>query len=71
MHPLQRTLYDHFLKSKAVSALLAGKQTGVLSSITALRKLINHPKLVADVIRARQAAGAVIPSERHGRAQAR
>jgi hypothetical protein len=38
--------------------VLAGKQTGVLSSITALRKLINHPKLVADVIRAKQAAGA-------------
>jgi DNA repair and recombination RAD54-like protein len=56
--PLQRTLYNHFLASKTVSALLAGKQTGVLASITALRKLINHPKLVADVIRQKQSAGA-------------
>lgn len=29
----------------------------MLSSITALRKLVNHPKLIYDVVRAQQAAG--------------
>ena len=49
-------------------------QTGVLSSITALRKLINHPKLIADVIRQKQAAagsgGARGGGEAAGRAAA-
>lgn len=50
MSPLQQALYEHFLQSKTVSSLLEGKQTGVLSSITALRKLVNHPRLIADMV---------------------
>jgi DNA repair and recombination protein RAD54 and RAD54-like protein len=57
MTPLQKDLYTHFLESKNLSAVMSGKVSGVLSSITALRKLVNHPKLIYDVVRAQQAAG--------------
>lgn len=46
MSPLQEELYKHFMTSKATLLLLSGRQSGVLSSITALKKLCNHPKLV-------------------------
>lgn len=58
LSPLQRTLYNHFLSSKELHLIMSGKQGGVLASITALRKLVNHPKLIYDVLRARQNAGA-------------
>ena len=48
---MQRQLYEHFLNSAAAQNLVSGKSKGVLSSITALRKLINHPKLIYDSIR--------------------
>ncbi|KAK3286246.1 DNA-dependent ATPase protein rad54 [Cymbomonas tetramitiformis] len=50
--PLQRELYDHFLKSKAAKVALSGKQSKVLAAITALRKLCNHPKLIYDMLNA-------------------
>ena len=46
---LQRDLYCHFLKSKAARKLVSGqKSAGVLSAITNLKKLCNHPKLIYD-----------------------
>jgi DNA repair and recombination RAD54-like protein len=54
MSPLQEQLYRHFLEGKRVAGILSGRQSGVLASITALRKLVNHPKLVYDAMRAQQ-----------------
>ena len=48
--PLQHSLYEHFLESKAAKAALTGKQSMVLAAITALKKLCNHPKLIHDMI---------------------
>ena len=46
---LQKDLYCHFLKSKAARKLVSGqKSAGVLSAITNLKKLCNHPKLIYD-----------------------
>ena len=56
LSPLQRQLYEHFLDSKALALVLSGRQSGVLASITALRKLVNHPKLLYDAHRQAQAA---------------
>ena len=48
---LQQNLYNHFLKSKATSKLVSGqKSAGVLSAITNLKKLCNHPKLIYDAM---------------------
>ena len=57
MTPLQTKLYAHFLESKALSLVMSGKNSGVLSSITALRKLVNHPKLIYDAMKQSQAQG--------------
>ncbi len=47
---LQVELYKHVLKSKSVAALMSGRASepldGVLSIITTLRKLCNHPDLL-------------------------
>ena len=44
--PLQLELYCHFLQSKATRTLFATqKASRVLSAITSLRKLLNHPKV--------------------------
>lgn len=56
LSPLQRALYDHFLNSKELHLIMSGKQSGVLASITALRKLVNHPRLIFDALRAKAAA---------------
>lgn len=49
--PLQQSLYEHFLLSNATRRLLSGsKATGVLSAITCLKKLCNHPKLIYDTL---------------------
>ena len=46
---LQENLYNHFLTSKATRNLVSGKKSaGVLSAITNLKKLCNHPKLIYD-----------------------
>lgn len=46
---LQEQLYNHFLTSKATRKLVSGqKSAGVLSAITNLKKLCNHPKLIYD-----------------------
>ena len=50
LSPLQNQLYQHFLDSKAAKAALTGKHTMVLSAITALKKLCNHPKLIYDMV---------------------
>jgi SNF2 family DNA or RNA helicase len=49
--PLQRALYDHFLSSKELQHIMSGRQSGVLASITALRKLVNHPRLVWEAMK--------------------
>jgi DNA repair and recombination RAD54-like protein len=56
MTKLQEDLYKHFLHSKVAKQLLnAGKSsTRVLSAITALKKLCNHPKLIYDVVNSMQ-----------------
>lgn len=49
--PLQQKLYEHFLLSNATRRLLSGsKAAGVLSAITCLKKLCNHPKLIYDTL---------------------
>jgi DNA repair and recombination RAD54-like protein len=55
---LQKQLYQHFLSSKEMRALVNGKQTRVLDSIMALRKLVNHPKLILDAITSGSGQGA-------------
>ncbi|GLJ13244.1 hypothetical protein SUGI_0208600 [Cryptomeria japonica] len=52
MTDLQANLYRHFIQSKNVKqALEDQKHSKVLASITALKKLCNHPKLIYDTIR--------------------
>ncbi|GMH34356.1 hypothetical protein BSKO_02190 [Bryopsis sp. KO-2023] len=55
--PIQESLYCHFLQSTAAKRLLkdekAGKSAGVLSAITSLKKLCNHPKLIYDAMHSR------------------
>ena len=49
--PLQRDLYCHYLESKAAASLFSTqKASRVLSAITSLRKLLNHPKLIYDAL---------------------
>ena len=50
MTDLQRDLYCHFLESNAARRLLTGKSARVLSAITSLKKLCNHPKLIYDAM---------------------
>lgn len=52
--PLQTELYCHFLESKATRTLFATQKAArVLSAITSLRKLLNHPKLIWDALQGR------------------
>ena len=37
---------------------MSGRNSGVLSSITALRKLVNHPKLIYDAMKSQMQGGA-------------
>lgn len=55
---LQRQLYCHFLASKAARRVLSGRSSGVLSAITSLKKLCNHPKLIYDAVHSKAAAAA-------------
>jgi hypothetical protein len=56
--PLQQALYEHFLLSNATRRLLAGsKASGVLSAITCLKKLCNHPKLIYDTLHSKVQVG--------------
>lgn len=58
--PLQQQLYIHFLESNTARRLLAGnKAAGVLSAITSLKKLCNHPKLIYDAIHSKTQVGVV------------
>jgi len=55
MTPLQYQLYCHFVQSRSVRSLFASQKSArVLSAITSLRKLLNHPKLIYDMM---QSAG--------------
>ncbi|CAI5719631.1 unnamed protein product [Peronospora destructor] len=45
---LQEQLYMHFLSSSACRDMMKHKSVNVLSSITALKKLCNHPLLIFD-----------------------
>ncbi|XP_020575569.1 DNA repair and recombination protein RAD54 [Phalaenopsis equestris] len=51
--PLQIQLYRHFIQSKNIKHVIAEelKHSTILSYITALKKLCNHPKLIYDSIR--------------------
>ncbi|GHP09326.1 DNA-dependent ATPase protein rad54 [Pycnococcus provasolii] len=44
----QKNLYRKFLETKAMKHALTGKQTMVLSAITTLKKICNHPRLIYD-----------------------
>ena len=54
MTELQQQLYCHFLTSNAAKKLLQGQNqkvsARVLSAITSLKKLCNHPKLIYDAM---------------------
>lgn len=56
MTEMQRALYCHFLESKAAARLLnSGKGgTNILSALTSLKKLCNHPKLIYDAVHSQQ-----------------
>lgn len=54
---LQQLLYMHFAASSATRTLIGSgqvKTARVLSSITALKKLCNHPKLIYDAVQSKQ-----------------
>ena len=60
MTELQLDLYCHFLESKIARSLLNtdGKRSAkVLSAITSLKKLCNHPKLIYDSMMGRGGEG--------------
>ncbi|CAM9988109.1 unnamed protein product, partial [Ectocarpus sp. 12 AP-2014] len=46
--PVQTKIYKHLLSSKEIRHILNGKQTNILSSIGAMQKLCNHPKLLVE-----------------------
>ncbi|TMW56631.1 hypothetical protein Poli38472_006641 [Pythium oligandrum] len=48
LSPLQDELYTHFLESSAFRNMMKKESANVLSSITALKKLCNHPLLIFD-----------------------
>lgn len=48
LSPLQEQLYSHFLASSAFRDMMKKQNANVLSSITALKKLCNHPLLIFD-----------------------
>ncbi|KAE8911488.1 Protein CHROMATIN REMODELING 25 [Phytophthora fragariae] len=48
LSPLQEQLYMHFLSSSACRDMMKRQSANVLSSITALKKLCNHPLLIFD-----------------------
>ncbi|TYZ59695.1 hypothetical protein PybrP1_007912 [[Pythium] brassicae (nom. inval.)] len=48
LSPLQEQLYAHFLASSAFRDLMKKQNANVLASITALKKLCNHPLLIFD-----------------------
>ncbi|RLN60208.1 hypothetical protein BBJ28_00003717 [Nothophytophthora sp. Chile5] len=48
LSPLQEQLYTHFLTSSAFRDMMKRQSANVLSSITALKKLCNHPLLIFD-----------------------
>ncbi|CAI5709337.1 unnamed protein product [Hyaloperonospora brassicae] len=48
LSPLQEQLYTHFLSSSACRDMMKRQSVNVLSSITALKKLCNHPLLIFD-----------------------
>jgi DNA repair and recombination RAD54-like protein len=51
MTPLQYDLYCHFVQSRSVQNLFATQKSArALSAITSLRKLLNHPKLIYDMV---------------------
>lgn len=52
---LQESLYRNFLQSNAARRLLAGKKAAsVLTAITALKKLCNHPRLIYDALHSKE-----------------
>ncbi|KDO30107.1 hypothetical protein SPRG_05299 [Saprolegnia parasitica CBS 223.65] len=46
---VQRNMYSHFLHSNAFHAMMTKKSSRILPSITALKKLCNHPNLIIDM----------------------
>ncbi|KAL4440282.1 hypothetical protein ABPG75_003283 [Micractinium tetrahymenae] len=64
---LQTALYCHFLESKATRTLFATQKAArVLSAITSLRKLLNHPKLIWDALQGSAARGEAPAKEAEG-----
>ena len=60
MTELQQNLYCHFLESNITRHLLNAdgkKSAKVLSAITSLKKLCNHPKLIYDTMMGRGGEG--------------
>lgn len=57
MTDLQRSLYMHYLDANAARLLAGRKATGVLSAITSLKKLCNHPKLIYDALHSKAREG--------------
>lgn len=58
LSPLQKEMYSHFLESRSVQSLFSlQKAARVLSAITSLRKLVNHPKLIYDMLHSKTDCG--------------
>lgn len=50
MTPYQFDLYSHFVQSRSVRNLFTKTGSTALSAITTIRKLMNHPKLIYDMV---------------------
>jgi len=46
LSPFQHALYEYFMKTPEMKALIKGKESQPLKAIGILRKLCNHPDLV-------------------------
>lgn len=55
MTELQKSLYNHYVNSQAVSrALDSNSQISALSAVTSLKKICNHPDLILDLAKRNQ-----------------
>ena len=50
MTPFQFDLYSHYVQSRSVTNLFTKTGSSALSAITTIRKLLNHPKLIYDMV---------------------
>lgn len=57
MTPIQFDLFSNYVQSRNVRNLFTKAGSTALSAITTIRKLLNHPKLIYDMVQASKRAG--------------